>query len=150
MHGVSRGTRDLDLFTLRGECLDPTVWAPLESGGVTARIRRGDADDPLAGVVRLTIVDGEPVDIVVGKSPWQSAIVDRARPTVIANVRLPVVRASDLVLLKLYGGGPQDAWDIEQLLSAGDRAALIAEVDSGIAPLPEEARALWRRISGAA
>lgn len=147
MHGVSRGTRDLDLFTLARECLDPLTWAPLDAIGATVRIRRGDADDPLAGVVRFTMPGGEPVDLVVGKSPWQTAIPDRAQPAFVAGVRLPVARASDIVLLKLYGGGPQDAWDIEQLLTAGDRAALIAEVEAAIASLPAESRGLWRRIS---
>jgi len=130
VHGVSRGTRDLDLFTLAHECLDPVNWAPLEAIGVTVRVRRGDTDDPLAG-----------------KSPWQAAISNRARPAFVAGVRLPVATARDLVLLKLYGGGPQDAWDIEQLLTAGDRGTLIAEVEGTIASLPPESRDLWRRIS---
>ena len=147
MHGVSRGTRDLDLFTLARECLDSVSWAPLETAGVTVRIRRGDADDPLLGVVRFTMPGEEPVDLVIGKSSWQAAIPSRARRSRVAGVELPVARASDIVLLKLYGGGPQDAWDIEQLLDAGDRAAIVAEVEAAIASLPAESRELWGRIS---
>ena len=150
MHGVSRGTRDLDLFTLVRECLDPLIWGPLEASGVTVSARRGDADDPLAGVVRFTMPGDGPVDLVVGKSAWQAAIPERARWALVAGVRVPVARASDVVLLKLYGGGPQDAWDIEQLLAAGDRAALTAEVEAAIASLPPESRDLWTRISRAA
>jgi hypothetical protein len=146
VHGVSRGTRDLDLFTLAREALNPVTWAPLEAIGVTVRIRCGDTDDPLAGVVRFTMPDEGPVDLVVGKSAWQAPIPDRARPALVVGVPLPVARASDIVLLKLYGGGPQDAWDIEQLLTAGDRATLIAEVEASIASLPAECRDLWRRI----
>ena len=59
---------------------------------------------------------------------------------------MPVLRPSDLALLKLYAGGPQDAWDIEQLLAGADRGALIAEVESRLADLPPRATALWRRI----
>ena len=147
MHGVSRGTRDLDLFTLARQCLDSVTWAPLEAAGATVRIRRGDDDDPLAGVVRFTMPGEGPVDLVVGKSLWQAPIPDRTRPAVVAGVRLPVARASDIVLLKLYGGGPQDAWDIEQLMTAGDRAMLAAEVDAAIASLPAESRDFWRRIN---
>ena len=147
MHGVSRGTRDLDLFTLARQCLDSVTWAPLEAAGATVRIRRGDDDDPLAGVVRFTMPGEGPVDLVIGKSPWQALIADRARPAVVAGVRLPVARASDIVLLKLYGGGPQDAWDIEELLNAGNRAALIEEVEAAVAALPAESRKLWSRIT---
>jgi hypothetical protein len=146
VHGVSRGTRDLDLFTLARECLDAPTWSPLEEIGATIRIRRGDADDPLGGVVRVTMPGEGPVDLVVGKSSWQAAIVGRSRPALVLGVRLPVARASDIVLLKLYGGGSQDAWDIEQLLAAGDRATLVQEVDAAVDSLPSESRDLWRRI----
>jgi hypothetical protein len=37
---------------------------------------------------------------------------------------VPVATAGDLIALKLYAGGPQDAWDVEHLLQTGDRAAL--------------------------
>jgi hypothetical protein len=146
VHGVSRATRGLDLFTLARECLDAIAWEFLEADGVSVRVRRGDADDPLAGVVRFTAAGEGPVDLVVGKSPWQAAILGRVRRARVAGVDLPVARESDIVLLKLYGGGPQDAWDIEQLLDAGDRAALIAEVEATIAMLPVESRELWNRI----
>ena len=147
VHGVSRGTRDLDLFTLARECLDSITWESLEANDVTVHVHRGDADDPLAGVVRFTAPGEGPVDLVVGKSRWQAPIPGRARRARVDNVELPVARASDLVLLKLYGGGPQDTWDIEQLLNAGDRAALVAEVEAAIAALPAESRELWSRIT---
>ncbi|MBI4246775.1 MAG: hypothetical protein HY614_06255 [Candidatus Rokubacteria bacterium] len=57
VHGVSRSTRDLDLLTLAGEGLGDAVWEPLRQQGIGVHIRRGDATDPLAGVVRFTEVD---------------------------------------------------------------------------------------------
>jgi hypothetical protein len=57
-----------------------------------------------------------------------------------------VVGAADLVLLKLYAGGSQDCWDIEQLLADVDTAAIVAQVDSRIAMLPAHAAELWRRL----
>jgi hypothetical protein len=50
--------------------------------------------------------------------------------------------------LKLYAGGSRDAWDIEQLLEAGDRAALSAEVEAMLPVSPEDARRLWARVGG--
>jgi hypothetical protein len=50
------------------------------------------------------------------------------------------------VLLKLYAGGPQDAWDVQQLLAVEDRAALVSEVESRLGDLPAHAATLWRRI----
>ena len=60
---------------------------------------------------------------------------------------MPVASATDLILLKLYVAGPQDAWDVEQLLAAGDRESLIAYVQMGVAELPEDSRRLWARIA---
>jgi hypothetical protein len=84
----------------------------------------------------------------VGRWEWQDAIVRRAEPIEIGSAVVPVVRASDLILLKLYAGGSQDAWDIEQLLAAGDRETLVVAVNAELDSLPGDARARWRRIAG--
>ena len=51
-HGVGRSTRDVDLLTLSTVGLDEAWWTPLSEAGVRVSVARGDADDPLAGVVR--------------------------------------------------------------------------------------------------
>jgi hypothetical protein len=146
VHGVSRATHDFDILTLDRACLEPTTWTALERTGVTVLMRAGDADDPLAGVVRLSAGDASPVDVVVGRGAWQRAIVDRAVTHTIEGVVVPVATPVDLILLKLYAAGPQDAWDVEQLLAAGDREALIAQVQTTLSALPEDSRRLWARI----
>ena len=150
-HGIARSTFDLDLFTDAEAVLQREAWASLSAaGGVHVSVRTGDADDPLRGVVRIE-ADGErDVDVVVGRSAWQSEAVDRAQPLVIAGIRLPVVRPADLVLFKLYAGGSQDCWDVEQLLAAGDRQSLVREVESRLEALPGQARQLWRRLTHSA
>lgn len=71
----------------------------------------------------------------------------RALPAEVDGVPVPVDRPADLVLLKLYAGGPQDAWDIDQLLASADARDVAREVESRIGELPEDARALWRRVN---
>lgn len=66
----------------------------------------------------------------------------------IEGVDVPVAAPADLILLKLYAGGPQDAWDIEQLLGGPDRAQLVAEVEAALRPLPAECHQLWERVRG--
>jgi hypothetical protein len=56
---------------------------------------------------------------------------------------VPAVQAGDLILLKLFAGGRQDRWDIEQLLARPDRDALVREVDARVLLLPDRARTLW-------
>lgn len=141
--GVARSTLDLDLLTLDPRVLDQGLWAKLCTTGVDVEVRRGDTDDPLAGVVRISMGGERPVDIILGRHPWQARAVDRAQ-------RLPggtrVVMARDLVLLKLYAGGTQDLWDVQQLLAALDATTLAADVEVDLADLPADARALWARV----
>ena len=144
--GVGRSTRDVDLLTLSTVGLDEAWWTPLSEQGVSVSVARGDADDPLAGVVRLDQEGERPVDLVVGRYRWQRRVLERAEPAVVGPTSLPTAQERDLVLLKLYAGGSQDAWDIEQLLAGPDREELITAVAADIADLPARCRRLWERI----
>jgi predicted nucleotidyltransferase len=148
-HGVARSTFDLDLFTTDAAALNSATWAKLSAdSGVHVDIRRGDADDPLLGVVRLAAAGERDIDVVVGRMPWQTDAVTRARQVEIAGLTLPVVGSADLVLLKLYAGGSQDFWDIEQLLARDDRQSLVREVETRLGLLPRECGRAWARIVG--
>jgi hypothetical protein len=146
VHGVTRATLDFDFLVLDPSCLRLDFWIDLESRGVSVDVRKGDLTDPLAGVVRFELPGEGPVDVVLGKFKWQRAILDRAVRRTTPEGDLPVVTAADLILLKLFAGGAQDAWDIQQLLYGDDRDELIAEVEKLLPELPAEAVKLWRRI----
>jgi hypothetical protein len=83
---------------------------------------------------------------IIGAAALAAHGVARATLLRIGDSTLRVARAADLILLKLYAGGPQDAWDIDQLLDVD--ATLVAEVEVGLSSLPEECAVLWRRILG--
>jgi predicted nucleotidyltransferase len=148
VHGIARATRDLDLLTRDARSLVRATWAALEQQRITVDIRIGDADDPLAGVVRFAEAGVAVVDVVVGRAGWQAAIVDRAVSRTIEGVNVPVALAADLIALKLYAGSTQDLWDVQQLLDVGDRVTLVAQVEPMLASLPEDARRLWARVAG--
>jgi hypothetical protein len=148
VHGVARSTFDVDLFTTEQAVLDPAAWAALAAtSGARVDVRRGDAEDPLAGVVRIEAAGERDVDVVVGRLAWQAEVVTRALRVPLAGTSLPVVTAADLILLKLFAGGAQDAWDIEQLLGGPDRAVLVSDVESRLHRLPPPAGRLWARIN---
>ncbi len=149
VHGVTRSTRDLDLLTVAAECLAADFWHDVTAAGAHVDVRRGDAEDPLAGVVRVSASGHAPVDIVVGKARWHEAAFTRATEASIDGVTVPVAGVIDLVLLKLYAGGPLDAWDVEQLLHQPDHRAIVADIDVAVGALPPDSRALWARVRGA-
>ena len=145
-HGVSRATQYVDLLCVDISSLEAATWRPLDEAGVDVEIRRGDPEDPLAGVVRIREGGERPVDLIVGKRGWKRSMLERAEPGEVAGVALPVARAADLMLLKLYAGGPQDAWDVAALLSGDDRAEMVREIEECVEELPSEAQELWERI----
>jgi hypothetical protein len=144
--GVVRASDDLDLLVTEGAVLEAPFWSPLARSRMDVDVRRGDDADPLAGVVRISRPGGTPVDVVVGKRPWQRDAIGRARPIRLGSAEVPLVGAADLVLLKLYAGGPQDAADVRLILSAVDGDAIRAEVEARVPALPRECIDLWRRI----
>ena len=148
LHGISRSTLDQDILVTDTRVLDEGFWKEFVSTALVDR-RRGDSDDPLAGVVRIESGDDRAVDrtvdLIVGHSAWQSDMLTRAEPVLDAS-GLRVVRAADLVLLKLYAGGSQDRWDIEQLLASDESGTLIAEVEERLPDLPARCAALWIRL----
>jgi hypothetical protein len=143
IHGVSRSTLDQDLLVIDRRVLRDDFWPPLGSD-VTSDVRVGDANDPLAGVVRLRRAAERDVDVVVGRHEWQRTVLDRA--VRVGDGQLRVVRAADLIVLKLYAGGTQDRWDIEQLLALEPTGTLVDDVESLAVVLPPDSRDLWARL----
>jgi hypothetical protein len=138
--GVARSTFDIDLLTTDAGVLEHEWWTPLAVGDVTVDVRCGDADDPLAGIVRIETPADRPVDLVVGRHAWQARAVARAER---ASAGPPVVTPVDLILLKLYAGGAQDVWDVRELLRQPGAENLPAEVEAELTSLPRSMRDTW-------
>lgn len=145
-HGVARATLDVDLLVPGRAALDSPAWSELRESGASVEIRKGEADDPLDGVVRLRRTGESPIDIIVGSWTWQRRAIERASVVRVLGVEAPVVSAVDLVLLKLYAGSPQDCWDVARLLSSAPLAGLRERVDEEVEDLPAECRVLWKSI----
>lgn len=141
--GVARSTYDIDLLVADARVLDRGLWAVTEAADIRVDIRRGDVDDPLGGVVRIEQPSERPVDVVLGKHVWQREILGRAE---LVAGGPPIVLPSDLILLKLYAGGPQDLWDIRELLKQPGMAAVARSVDEEIVSTIPAMRELWMTV----
>jgi hypothetical protein len=146
--GHPRSTLDIDFLATDASVLRDDFWDALRSEGAIVDVRKGDFDDPLRGVVRIALPDETMVDLVVAKYGWQDQVIDRAEPLEIGGKTIPVPLTSDLVLLKLFAGGPLDVSDIRSLLEGADREEVIAAVGAHIGELPGECTKLWNAIVG--
>ena len=141
-HGVARATSDNDFMTTDRTVLAQPFWQDLP--GAAVDVRKGDFDDPLAGIVRIHREGEIPLDVVVGRYKVQTAIVARADIHAVGDGEIAVVNTVDLILLKLFAGGPIDISDIHALLESD--STLSAKVEELIQNLPVDARALWQKI----
>jgi hypothetical protein len=147
--GYPRFTIDVDLLTSDGRVLDNSTWVALEREGAAIDIRRGDAEDPLAGVVHILLSDGTDIDLVVAKWKWESDVIERAESISVAGVSIRVPRTGDLILLKLAAGGFIDLQDAAALLSLSDRETVIRDVEVYIDAVRPDVRPLWSHLLAA-
>jgi hypothetical protein len=146
VHGITRYTEDADLLSTDERILSDAFWEVLRTEGAHVVVRRGDFDDPLRGVVRLTKAGERPVDVVVGRSNWHEQVLSRRRTLHAAGEDLPVVDPADLVLLKLEAGGPQDLLDVRLLLAGPEGESIRTDVETRIAALPVPLRRAWSAL----
>jgi len=140
--GYVRQTTDFDLMTTDRRALDDSTWKDFQDRGFRVDVRRGDADDPLAGVVRIVGSDTS-IDIVVARYKWQQQVIDRSQPMKIGVSTLMIPTAADIILLKLFAGGHADVYDIYRILEIGPRADLIDNIDAAVRSLPDDIRQRW-------
>jgi hypothetical protein len=144
--GYPRFTVDVDLLTTDARVLTPEAWAGLQQNGAAIDVRRGDADDPLGGVVHIVLLDGSDVDVILGKWRWLAQVIERAELMTVAGTEIGVPTIGDLILLKLTAGGYIDLQDAAALLAVADRQAVIGEVDAHIEDVQPDVRPLWRDL----
>lgn len=142
--GVVRYTADADLLTLDSRVLDTALWSDWRNSA--PRITKGDADDPLGGVVRFP---GPPrQDLILGRGSAARIALDTSERS--DSFPCPVATPLGLILLKLEAGSPQDAADILALLGNAEalRRPALKEVAASIVPqLTHDARMFWAKIS---
>lgn len=146
LRGHPRLTVDYDFLTTDRRVFEREVWTTLEQRGAIVDVRKGDPDDPLAGVVHITLREQHEADIVVAKWKWEQGVIERAERLTLQGVSVPIAQTSDVILLKLAAGGYLDLQDVYALLYTGDREQLISEVNQTISALPADAQESWKRI----
>lgn len=117
--GRPRATQDIDILI----SADPTFFGDslarlADKLGGRCEIRKGGQDDPIALLAR--IYDREEhavVDFLKTQWKWEEEMIQAAEPVMLENkIKIPVVKAEDLLILKLRAGSPQDFLDAEELV----------------------------------
>lgn len=121
-HGYARSTEDIDFGVAIPTAEFRELFLHLERSGFRGRLNEADGADPLGGVVTLEEAQSRPVQIInFDNSPAGGfpALVRSAEQRAAKLEGLPgkLVTPEDLVLFKLYAGGPKSHLDIVELLT---------------------------------
>jgi hypothetical protein len=151
LYGAPRNTGDLDLLAWDQRLFEQATWEPLSRARLVVDIRVGDDEDELVGVVRIAPGAALPIDVVMPRGDWVRQVLDRARArarrVAISGTSVLVVDLPDLVLTKLYAGGPLDERDILDVLGCCEElGAVAAAVDARVVELPERCARAWRGL----
>jgi hypothetical protein len=117
VYGVARLTSDIDVTVFAPPTQPTRAWLP----GVERRGFRSRFDDPAfadqSRVLPLIHQATEiPVDVVLAGPGLEDEFLTRAVRLSIDGVDVPVIAVSDLVVLKILAGRPQDIKDVVMLL----------------------------------
>jgi hypothetical protein len=116
--GAFRATKDVDLLLGRHVDEASELALSLKSEGLAAEVHKGAFDDPLPGLIRVTIREGKTAvrcDLLFPFASWQFGVVKRATAADVGGFAVRLAQAEDLFLLKLQAGGPMDLFDAAQL-----------------------------------
>lgn len=116
--GKPRTTADVDI-TIGPEVPLSEVFESLAASGFEAALNvDGDflRNTPVLPVVHTAT--GIPLDIVIGRSGFETTFLDRAVAVELAGVSVPVVAPDDLIVLKLIAGRPKDIEDATTIVAA--------------------------------
>ncbi|PYV23682.1 MAG: hypothetical protein DMG27_15000 [Acidobacteria bacterium] len=97
--GVVRATKDVDILVDWPLRQAAALAQSLTANGLPATFHRGDADDPLPGVIRIIIAyPAGPIrcDILFPSRAWQAETVRKAARVEVEGLAVPVVQAADL------------------------------------------------------
>jgi hypothetical protein len=112
--GVPRATQDFD-FAIAIDQGDPQALATFVGG----RYQAGEPDDPLRGVVSVSIVvehESISLQLVCFPSLLTELAFRHIETLSVLECSVPVVSWPVLIILKLYAGGPHDLLDVQQIL----------------------------------
>ena len=118
VHGVIRASRDADALLSVSMPALAGLERHFKAAGFDTQLRRGDADDPVSGILALRDGFENRVDLLVGIRGFDPAAFARAVEIPFDGESLRVVSLEDFVAMKVFAGGPQDIADARSALEA--------------------------------
>jgi predicted nucleotidyltransferase len=118
VHGPVRATMDADALVSIGIAKLKQLQKEFKRAGLSADVRQGDAEDPIAALLAVSDKHGNRVDILTGLRGLDSNAFSRAIEVPLYGSSLRVVGREDFIAMKCFAGSQQDIADARNVLKA--------------------------------
>jgi hypothetical protein len=118
VHGAVRASLDADAVLSLSAASARGLEMTFAATGLQAKLRLGDAEDPIPGLLALSDEFGNRVDLLLGLRGLEPAAFARAIEVPFQGQSLRFIGREDFVAMKLFAGGPLDIADAQQVFAA--------------------------------
>lgn len=122
LHGAGRASLDADLVVSAGVMEGTRIDEALKRAGLTTELRRGDLEDAVPGLVRVSDSFGNQVDVLLGIRGFDPKAFSRTVEVPLEGTRLRFVGREDFIAMKVAAGGPIDLADAESAIAADPKS----------------------------
>lgn len=119
IHGAVRASMDADVVLSVGMREAEDLERVFKTAGFDAQMTRGDFEDPIPGLLKVSDVHGNRVDLLVGIRGMEPEAFLRAVEIPFQGAVLKFVGREDFIAMKAFAGGPVDLLDAARAIAAG-------------------------------
>ena len=115
--GAVRATADLDFWVVLFQDTSlEDVAQEIKRISSVCEIRRGDSDDPVPALID-SVIEGVSVQFILAIREWEKEFIESSIDVDIENSSVSILGLEELIILKIWAGGPQDLYDAKRLLA---------------------------------
>ena len=118
VHGAVRASMDADVLLLIGFPQAENLRRAFESAGLHSELTRGDVEDPIPGLLRVTDPYSNRVDMLIGLRGMDSEAFRRLVDVSFQGKTLKFIGREDFIAMKIFAAGPMDLIDAARAISA--------------------------------
>jgi hypothetical protein len=122
LHGAGRASLDADLVVSASVMEGTQINEAMKQAGLTTELRRGDLEDAIPGLVRVSDAFGNQVDVLLGIRGLDPKAFSRTVEVPLEGTRLRFVGREDFIAMKVAAGGPIDLLDAESAIAADPKS----------------------------
>jgi predicted nucleotidyltransferase len=119
VHGAVRASMDADVVLSIGLPEAKNFGDVLTRAGFQIDLARGDADDPIPALLKITDAHGNRVDMLIGLRGLDPMAFSRTIDIAFQGQTLKFVGREDFIAMKIFAGGPMDLLDASRAITAG-------------------------------